>query len=85
MGRVLHRRLFDRYWPAATTWTRVGQCPMAAYPKIFNIEADPHEDLNVFGLFPFASEAALNVVEKYLASVKISQSAAAERYTISQH
>jgi arylsulfatase len=43
---------------------------MAAYPKIFNIEADPHEDLNVFGLFPFASEPALKVVEEYLASVK---------------
>ena len=44
--------------------------PMAGYPKIFNIEMDPHEDLNVFGLFPFAAEAALKVVEEYLASVK---------------
>ena len=24
---------------------------MAGYPKIFNIEMDPHEDLNVAGLF----------------------------------
>jgi hypothetical protein len=44
--------------------------PMAGYPKIFNIEADPHEDLNVFGLFPFVGEPALKVVEEYLASVK---------------
>ena len=44
--------------------------PMAGYPKIFNIEMDPHEDLNVFGLFPFASEPALKVVEEYLNSVK---------------
>jgi arylsulfatase len=44
--------------------------PMAGYPKIFNIEADPHEDLNVFGLFPWTSEAALKEVEGYLVSVK---------------
>ena len=44
--------------------------PMAGYPKVFNIEMDPHEDLNVFGLFPFASEPAIKVVEEYLASVK---------------
>jgi arylsulfatase A-like enzyme len=44
--------------------------PMAGYPKIFNIQADPHEDLNVFGLFPWASEAALKEVEGYLASVR---------------
>jgi arylsulfatase len=44
--------------------------PMAGYPKIFNIEMDPHEDLNVFGLFPFTSEPALKVVEEYLTSVK---------------
>jgi arylsulfatase len=44
--------------------------PLAGYPKVFNIEMDPHEDLNVFGLFPFASEPALKVVEEYLSSVK---------------
>lgn len=44
--------------------------PMAGHPKIFNIEMDPHEDLNVFGLFPFASEPALKDVEEYLSSVK---------------
>ena len=44
--------------------------PMAGYPKVFNIEMDQHEDLNVFGLFPIASEPALKAVEEYLASVK---------------
>jgi len=44
--------------------------PMAGYPKVFNIEMDPHEDLNVFGLFPFVAEPALKVVEEYLSSVK---------------
>jgi hypothetical protein len=34
------------------------------------VSTDPHEDLNVFGLFPFAAEPALKVVEQYLASVK---------------
>jgi arylsulfatase len=44
--------------------------PMAGYPKIFNIEMDPHEDLNVFGLFPFAADPALRDVEDYLKSVR---------------
>lgn len=43
---------------------------MAGYPKLFNVEADPHEDLNVFGLFPFATEPALKEVEEYQKSVK---------------
>jgi arylsulfatase len=44
--------------------------PMAGYPKVFNIEMDPHEDLNVFGPYPVAATPALKVVEEYLASVK---------------
>jgi hypothetical protein len=44
--------------------------PMAGYPKVFNIEMDQHEDLNVFGLFPIASEPALKAVDEYLESVK---------------
>ena len=43
---------------------------MAGYPKIFNIEMDPHEDLVVGGLFGWVSGPALKVVEEYLASVK---------------
>jgi arylsulfatase len=44
--------------------------PMAGYPKLYNIEMDPHEDLVVGGLFGWASGPALKVVEEYLASVK---------------
>jgi arylsulfatase len=49
---------------------RSASAPMAGYPKIFNIEMDPHEDLNVFGLFPFAADPALRDVEDYLKSVR---------------
>jgi arylsulfatase A-like enzyme len=44
--------------------------PMAGYPKAYNIEMDPHENLQVGGLFGWVSEPALKVVEEYLASVK---------------
>jgi arylsulfatase len=44
--------------------------PMAGYPRIYNIEMDPHEDLQVGGLFGWVSGPALKVVEEYLASVK---------------
>jgi arylsulfatase len=43
---------------------------MAGYPKMYNIEMDPHEDLVVAGLFGWVSGPALKVVEEYLASVK---------------
>jgi arylsulfatase len=43
---------------------------MAGYPRVYNIEMDPHEDLIVAGLFGWVSEPALKVVEEYLASVK---------------
>jgi len=46
--------------------------PMAGYPKRFNIEMDPREDLNVFGLFPFAAEPAMKEVEEYrLSNIQI--------------
>jgi arylsulfatase len=44
--------------------------PMAGYPKVYNIEMDPHEDLVVGGLFGWVSGPALKVVEEYLATVK---------------
>ena len=37
---------------------------MAGYPKIYNIEMDPHEDLNVFGLFGWVGDPALEVVRR---------------------
>jgi arylsulfatase len=44
--------------------------PMAGYPKVYNIEMDPHEDLVVGGLFGWVSGPALKVVEEYVESVK---------------
>jgi arylsulfatase A-like enzyme len=43
---------------------------MAGYPKIYNIEMDPHEDLAVTALYSWLTEPALKVVDEYLASVK---------------
>jgi len=44
--------------------------PMAGYPKVYNIEMDPHEDLIVAGMFAWVSGPALKVVEEYLESIK---------------
>jgi hypothetical protein len=44
--------------------------PMAGYPKVYNIEMDPHEDLVVGGLFGWVAGPALKAVEEYLESVK---------------
>jgi hypothetical protein len=38
---------------------------MAGYPKIYNIEMDPHEDLQVGALFGWTAGHPLEVVEKY--------------------
>jgi arylsulfatase len=43
---------------------------MAGYPKVYNIEMDPHEDHVVSALFLWVSGPSLEVVEKYLESVK---------------
>ena len=43
---------------------------MAGYPKVFNIEMDPHEDLDVAGLFAWSAAPALKVVEAYKESLK---------------
>jgi arylsulfatase len=44
--------------------------PMAGYPKVYNIEMDPHEDLVVGGMFGWVSGPALKAVNEYLESVK---------------
>jgi arylsulfatase A-like enzyme len=44
--------------------------PMAGYPKVYNIEMDPHEDLVNGGMFGWVSGPSLKVVEDYLESVK---------------
>jgi arylsulfatase len=47
-----------------------GNAPMAGYPKAYNIEMDPHEDLIVAGMFGWTSEQPLLAVEKYYATLK---------------
>ena len=42
---------------------------LAGYPKVFNIEMDPHEDLVVGGLFSWVSGPALKAVDEYLETV----------------
>ena len=44
--------------------------PMAGYPKVYNIEMDPHEDLIVAAMFGWVSGPALKTVEEYLATLK---------------
>jgi hypothetical protein len=44
--------------------------PLAGYPKVFNIEMDPHEDLMNAGLFGWTLGPGLEEVRKYLESVK---------------
>jgi arylsulfatase len=41
-----------------------------AYPRVFDIEMDPHEDLNVLGLFGWTGAPALKEVKKYMESTK---------------
>ena len=44
--------------------------PMAGYPKVFNIEMDPHEDLQVAALFGWSLSGPLEAVAKYKESLK---------------
>ena len=41
-----------------------------SYPKVYNIEMDPHEDLNVGGINFWPMQEAFKVVNEYLASLK---------------
>ena len=43
---------------------------MAGYPKLYNTEMDPHEDLNVGGLFGWAAAPLLVEVRKYQETLK---------------
>lgn len=44
--------------------------PMAGYPKVYNIEMDPHEELVVAALYGWVSEHYLKMVHEYLESLK---------------
>jgi arylsulfatase A-like enzyme len=41
-----------------------------SYPKVYNIEMDPHEDLNVGGINLWPMQQAFKTVNEYLASLK---------------
>jgi len=43
---------------------------MAGYPKVYNIEMDPHGALNVAGLFGWVGDPALGAVRQYEESVR---------------
>jgi arylsulfatase len=43
---------------------------MAGYPKIFNVEANPREDLNISGIWGWLADPVIKTVEEYEASVK---------------
>jgi arylsulfatase A-like enzyme len=43
---------------------------MGGYPKVYNIEMDPHEDINVFVPFDWVVGPAMKVVQQYLESVR---------------
>jgi arylsulfatase A-like enzyme len=69
------RLYFTDVYPTGSGTQRLGgvasaSVPMAGYPKLFNIEMDPHEKLNVGGLFAWAVAPALKAVEEYKSSLK---------------
>ena len=43
---------------------------MAGYPKVYNIQMDPHEDLQVGALFGWTIGSRLELVEKYEETLK---------------
>jgi arylsulfatase len=43
---------------------------MAGYPKVFNIEMDPHEDHQVAALFGWSLSGPLEAVGKYKETLK---------------
>jgi arylsulfatase len=43
--------------------------PMNGYPKVFNIESDPHEEHNIGEMYEWVLGPVLRAVEEYKASV----------------
>jgi arylsulfatase A-like enzyme len=50
--------------------TQASNARMGGYPKVYNIEMDPHEDLNVTVLFGWVGDPAFEAVRAYERSVK---------------
>jgi arylsulfatase len=55
--------------------------PMNGYPKVFNIEADPHEEYNISEIYNFVLGPVLKVVGEYKASVARNPNPAAANMT----
>jgi arylsulfatase len=69
------RVYFTDVYPTGTGPQRLpgmfsASAPMIGYPKIYNVEIDPHEDLNVAGLFGWSAEQPLAAVTQYYATLK---------------
>ncbi len=62
MAHVLYGRPSDRHRAPARS--------RHVLPKIYNIEMDPHEDLQVGALFGWTAGPPLEVVEKYKETLK---------------
>jgi arylsulfatase A-like enzyme len=56
--------------PQSLLGTQASNAETAGYPKVYNIEMDPHEELNVAGLFGWVADPTLEVVKAYERSVK---------------
>ena len=63
-------------------FTGSSNAPMAGYPKVFNIEMDPHEDLNIGGLFGWVGGPALEAVAKYKDAQEVSESTRAQYHPL---
>jgi hypothetical protein len=50
--------------------TSESMAPMAGYPRVYNIEMDNHEDLDVAGLFGWTVGPALEEVFRYKKTLK---------------
>jgi len=51
------------------------------YPKVYNIEMDPHEDLNLGGLYLFFVQFAVKAVHEYNESIEKYPNPPAPNYT----
>jgi arylsulfatase len=55
--------------------------PMNGYPKMFNIEADPHEEHNIGEMYNWVLGPLLKIVEEYKASLAKNPNAPAANMT----
>jgi arylsulfatase len=56
--------------PQRLSGTESANAQMGGYPKVYNIEMDPHEDDNVAGLYPFVLGPAEAIIRAYQNTLK---------------